>query len=388
MSPETLARLTALRHDLHRFPELSGQENNTAARVAGLLTDLGADEVLTGIGGHGVAAVFDGAAPGPTVAIRCELDGLPIQELGDLPYSSQIPGKGHLCGHDGHMVMVLGVADHLAQAPPQKGRVVLIFQPAEETGQGAVSYIADPQFAPIAPDFVFSLHNLPGLALGEVLLCEGPANCASRGMRVMLGGKTSHAAEPQDGISPAGALASLMPELADLGTGGALNADFALTTVTHARLGEPTFGVAPGAAELWVTLRTVSDTRMKCLIAEAEDLVTQTAEAQGLAVKITYEDVFEACTNNAQAVAAVAEACVTEGVPCTLTNEPQKFSEDFGQFGKSAAAAMFWLGAGQAHPQLHNPDYDFPDALIPVGVDVFSAVIRSLVGRALSLRDH
>nr|WP_174839404.1 amidohydrolase [Ruegeria lacuscaerulensis] len=383
-----MARLTALRHDLHRFPELSGQENNTAARVAGLLTDLGADEVLTGIGGHGVAAVFDGAAPGPTVAIRCELDGLPIQELGDLPYCSQIPGKGHLCGHDGHMVMVLGVADHLAQAPPQKGRVVLIFQPAEETGQGAVSYIADPQFAPIAPDFVFSLHNLPGLALGEVLLCEGPANCASRGMRVMLGGKTSHAAEPQDGISPAEALASLMPELADLGTGGALNADFALTTVTHARLGEPTFGVAPGAAELWVTLRTVSDTRMKCLIAEAEDLVTQTAEAQGLAVKITYEDVFEACTNNAQAVAAVAEACVTEGVPCTLTNEPQKFSEDFGQFGKSAAAAMFWLGAGQAHPQLHNPDYDFPDALIPVGVDVFSAVIRSLVGRALSLRDH
>ncbi|WP_170756388.1 amidohydrolase [Ruegeria lacuscaerulensis] len=380
MSPEALARLTRLRHELHQYPELSGQETETAARIADELRARDADQVLTGIGGHGVGGIFDSGQPGPTVAIRCELDGLPIQEISDASYASRVVGRGHLCGHDGHMVMVLGVADHLAKARPQKGRVVLIFQPAEETGQGAVAFRADPQFAPIEPDHVFSLHNLPGLSLGEVLLCAGPANCASRGMRVVLKGKTSHAAEPQDGVSPAKALASLIPQLAGLGSGGALNADFALTTVTHARLGERTFGVAPGAAELWVTLRTVSDARMQNLIAEAEGLVTQTAETQGLAVEITYEDVFEACTNNAQAVATVAEACAALGVPCTFTTEPQKFSEDFGQFGKSAAAAMFWLGAGQAHPQLHNPDYDFPDALIPVGVDVFSAVIRSLVG--------
>ncbi|WP_170381306.1 amidohydrolase [Ruegeria atlantica] len=379
MTPDTIARLTRLRHALHQAPELSGQEEQTAARIADELRARGADTVLTGIGGHGVAGVFDSGQVGPTVAIRCELDGLPIQEQSDAEYVSRIPGKGHLCGHDGHMVMVLGVADYLRGNRPKKGRVVLIFQPAEETGQGAIAYRVDPQFAKIAPDYAFSLHNLPGLALGEVELCEGPANCASRGMRIVLTGKTSHASAPQDGVSPAAALASLMPQLAGLGQGGFLDADFALTTVTHANLGEPTFGVAPGEAELWVTLRTVADERMQSLIVEAEALVDKTATDHGLGCEISYEDVFEACVNEPEAVDILNQSCAKTGVSCTLTASPQKFSEDFGQFGKDAKAAMFWLGAGTAHPQLHNPDYDFPDELIPVGTAVFVASLRSLL---------
>nr|WP_174818984.1 amidohydrolase [Ruegeria atlantica] len=371
--------MTRLRHALHQAPELSGQEEQTAARIADELRARGADTVLTGIGGHGVAGVFDSGQVGPTVAIRCELDGLPIQEQSDAEYVSRIPGKGHLCGHDGHMVMVLGVADYLRGNRPKKGRVVLIFQPAEETGQGAIAYRVDPQFAKIAPDYAFSLHNLPGLALGEVELCEGPANCASRGMRIVLTGKTSHASAPQDGVSPAAALASLMPQLAGLGQGGFLDADFALTTVTHANLGEPTFGVAPGEAELWVTLRTVADERMQSLIVEAEALVDKTATDHGLGCEISYEDVFEACVNEPEAVDILNQSCAKTGVSCTLTASPQKFSEDFGQFGKDAKAAMFWLGAGTAHPQLHNPDYDFPDELIPVGTAVFVASLRSLL---------
>nr|WP_174822426.1 amidohydrolase [Ruegeria atlantica] len=371
--------MTRLRHDLHQYPELSGQESETAARMAELLREYGADQVLTGLGGHGVAAIFDGGQPGPTVGIRCELDGLPIQELNTQPYVSKVPGKGHLCGHDGHMTIVLGVAEELTRQRPTKGRVVLIFQPAEETGQGAIAFRADLKFDQIAPDYVFSLHNLPGLKLGAVELCEGPANCASRGMRVTLTGKTSHAAAPQDGISPARAVSELMLKLADLGAGGALDTDFALTTVTHASLGEATFGISPGQAEIWVTLRTVSDRRMKSLMAEAEALARNAASADGLAVAVTYDDVFEACTNHDEAVRTIVTACTERGVPCELTETPQKFSEDFGQFGKGAKAAMFWLGSGQDHPQLHNPDYDFPDALIPVGVDVFVAAIRSLV---------
>ncbi|WP_170463966.1 amidohydrolase [Ruegeria arenilitoris] len=380
MTPETCARLTRLRHELHEYPELSGQERETAARVATLLQGYGADQVLTGLGGHGVAAVFDSGHAGPTVGIRCELDGLPIQELSSKPYVSKVPGKGHLCGHDGHMTMVLGVAEELARQQPAKGRVVLIFQPAEETGQGAIAFRADPKFDQIAPDYVFSLHNLPGLALGTVELCKGPANCASRGMKIELTGKTSHAAAPQDGVSPARAMSHLMVKLADLGSGGALDADFALTTVTHARLGEPTFGVAPGLAQIWVTLRTVSDARMESLIAGAEALAKQAAAMDGLDVSVSYDDVFEACTNDEQAVQTIVTACAERAVPCELTVVPQKFSEDFGQFGKGAKTAMFWLGAGVDHSQLHNPDYDFPDALIPVGMDVFVAAIRSLTG--------
>nr|WP_255731948.1 amidohydrolase [Ruegeria sp. Ofav3-42] len=371
--------MTRLRHDLHQYPEISGQERETAARIAELLRGHGADQVLTGLGGHGVAAVFDSGQAGPTVGVRCELDGLPIQELSTRPYVSKISGKGHLCGHDGHMTMVLGVAEELACQRPAKGRVVLIFQPAEETGQGAMAFRADPQFAQIAPDCVFSLHNLPGLALGEVELCQGPANCASRGMKVVLTGKTSHAAAPQDGVSPAVALSELIPMLAGSGTGGALDSDFALTTITHASLGEPTFGVAPGRAELWVTLRTVSDVRMKSLMAEAETLVRQAASADGLSVEITYDDVFEACVNHSEAVATIETACAEHGVPCKVTDSPQKFSEDFGQFGKGANTAMFWLGAGIDHPQLHNPDYDFPDALIPIGTGIFLSAIQRVL---------
>ncbi len=380
MTPETVAQLTRLRHELHQSPELSGQEKETAARVAGELRARGADQVLTGIGGHGVAGVYDSGRVGPTVAIRCELDGLPIQELSVVTYASRVPGKGHLCGHDGHMVTVLGVADYLNQNRPETGRVVLVFQPAEETGQGAVAYRSDPKFSEIAPDYVFSLHNLPGLALGSIQLCQGPANCASRGMKIVLTGKTSHAAAPQDGVSPAGALSALMLNFATLGQGGLLNAEFALTTVTHVSLGEQTFGVAPGRAELWVTLRTVSDVRMQHLMTEAEALVAQAARDQGLGYEITYEDVFEACVNAPEAVDILNRSCAETGVPCKLTTSPQKFSEDFGQFGKGAKAAMFWLGSGIDQPQLHNPDFDFPDALIPVGTGIFLAAIQQVLG--------
>lgn len=380
MTPEQLTRLIALRHDLHRAPEISGEELQTAAKIADLMRNLGADQVLTGIGGHGVAALFSGTEPGPTVAVRCELDALPIPEETGVAYASETPGKGHLCGHDGHMTMVVAVAEALAAKRPARGRAVMIFQPAEETGKGAPAFRADPQFAEIAPDVVFSLHNLPGLPLGHVELCTSAANCASRGMCVVLTGKTSHAAAPQDGLSPAAVMADLMPKLAALGQGGELNADFALTTLTHVTLGERTFGVAPGRGELWITLRTVTDARMAELVEEAEALVQAAAQAAGLQLTITYDDIFEACTNHATAVDHLQSACETLSVPVQLTDTPQKFSEDFGQFGKSAEAAMFWLGAGDSHPQLHNPDYDFPDALIPVGAIVFETALRRVLG--------
>ncbi|WP_299884518.1 amidohydrolase [uncultured Ruegeria sp.] len=380
MTPETVKRLTALRRELHQSPEVSGQEQKTAERIAELMRNAGADLVLTGLGGHGVVAVFDSGIDGPGIGIRCELDALPIQEESDFPYTSCIPGKGHLCGHDGHMAMVVGAAEALGIARPQTGRVVLIFQPSEETGKGAAAVRSDPRFSDIAPDYVFALHNLPGLDLGIVEICDGPANCASRGMRIVLTGKTSHAAAPQDGISPAAALSKLMPALTKLGQGGPLDQNYALTTVTHASLGEQTFGVAPGRAELWVTLRTVRDTRMAELIAEAEALVAKTSQAEGVSSEVTYDDVFEACANHTDAVNFLNQACVERNVPVRLVNEPQRFSEDFGQFGENAKTAMFWLGSGSDHPQLHNPDYDFPDALIPIGTGVFLAVIRRILG--------
>lgn len=379
MTPDRLAQLTGLRHALHQIPEVSGAEEKTAAYIATYLRAYAPDRLLTGLGGHGVAAVYDGAAEGPTVMIRCELDGLPIEELSDQPYRSTHAGRGHLCGHDGHMTMVAALAEDLAAKRPARGRVVLMFQPAEETGKGAPAVVADPAFGEIAPDYAFSLHNLPGLAVGQIALCSGPANCASRGMRIRLSGRTSHAAAPQDGLSPAGAMAQLLPGLVALGGGTDLGPDYALVTLTHARLGEATFGIAPGEGEVWATLRTVNDTRMAQLIEEATALVGKVCAEQGLGHEISFDDVFEACTNNPEAVAVLQKACDRVGLGVAMQDRPQRWSEDFGQFGKGAKAAMFWLGSGEDQPQLHNPDYDFPDAAIPVGAGLFRAVVSQLL---------
>lgn len=380
MTPEVLGRLTDLRQALHRRPELSGEESGTASFVTGLLQQMGGAHLLTGIGGHGVGAVFDSGVAGPAIGIRCELDGLPIPEETGLPYCSEYPGRGHLCGHDGHMTMVIAVAEHLSRNPLARGKVVLLFQPAEETGTGAAACVDTPEFAALDLDYMFALHNLPGFPLGKVEICQGVANCASRGMRIVLRGKTSHASAPHDGVSPAAAVARLLGEFPKLATGGDLNATYALATITHATLGEPTFGVAPGIAQIWVTLRSVADARMAALVEAAETLVARCARDHDLGFDISYDDVFQASINHPEAVGLVQRACTDAGVSATLTPTPQRFSEDFGQFATSAKTAMFWLGAGERHPQLHTPDYDFPDALIPVGFSVYLSIIKRLNG--------
>lgn len=371
--------LVEFRHRLHANPEISGEEEATARRIVAALEGTGPDRIVTGLGGYGVAAVFDGTEPGPVVMLRCELDALPIEEIGDLPYRSTVPGKGHLCGHDGHMTILTGLARGLARNRPARGRVVLLFQPAEETGAGAAAVIADPKFKEIAPDFAFALHNMPGLPLASARLSPGPANCASRGMRVVLSGKTSHASVPEAGLSPMRAVAELMSSLTALGPGGALQPGYRLVTVTHARLGEPAFGIAPGHAEIWATLRTLTDDGMSGLVDEAEALAREAAGRHGLEVAVDYHDVFHHCENDPEAVDVLRAAFDAEAIPHGEA-EIMRWSEDFGLFGRGVKSAMFLFGSGEASPQLHNPDFDFPDALIEPGARIFMRVVHNLLG--------
>lgn len=376
--PNLIAELTALRHDLHRRPELSGEERETAERIAAELTARGADRLWRGLGGHGVAAEFRGAEPGPTLLFRCELDGLPIREVSDLPYTSRFPGRGHLCGHDGHMVTLLGVATRLAKRPP-RGRVILLFQPAEETGAGAAAVIADPQWPEIRPDYAFAYHNVPGRPLGEIGLRPGPGNCASRGMQILLEGKSSHAAAPQDGLSPGPAMAHLMEALPGLGQGDLTDPDFALSTLTHAHLGEPSFGISPAEGEMRVTLRTMTNDRMEALIGATLAEVERAAGA--LRVEAHWHDIFHAVTNDADATALARDAAQRLGHTIREMETPMSWSEDFGRIGEDGArAAMLYVGAGEAVPQLHNPDYDFPDDLLPIVIDQFCGIIDGLLG--------
>jgi amidohydrolase len=380
LTNQDIADLVAFRRELHRFPEISGEEAETARRVAAFLAGTKPDEVLTGLGGHGVAVVYDSGAPVPTVLFRAELDALPIEERSDAEHRSQVPGKSHMCGHEGHSTILAALGRQFGRRRPAKGRVVLMFQPAEETGAGAAGVIADPRYAKIKPDFAFSLHNLPGTPLGHVRLKEGVVNCASRGMRIVLDGKTAHASQPETGVPPTFALATLLPELTALSHGTFDDDDFALVTICHARLGEAVFGIAPGHAEIRATLRTRLDERMDALVAAAEKLARETAAKQGLTCTIDYDEIFVASLNAPEAVERLRAALDAEGVTHDEGELPMRASEDFGLFGRNSKSAMFFLGAGERHPALHNPDYDFPDDLIPIGAKVFMRAARDLLG--------
>jgi amidohydrolase len=375
-----LAEAAAWRRALHREPELSGEESGTAERVRAMLAATSPDLIVTGLGGHGVAAVYRGEEPGPTVMVRAELDALPIAEISDMPHRSRIPDRGHLCGHDGHMATLSVVARYLGRVRPCRGRAVLLFQPAEETGAGAAAILADPQFAALRPDYAFALHNMPGLPLGRAALVAGPAACASRGMRIVLGGRPAHASSPEQGVSPAGALLRLLPLMATLDTGSTGSGDLAMVTLTHLRLGDRAFGIAPGEAEIWLTLRTLTDDRMEALVEASERLVAEVAAQYLLTILIEYRDVFRHCENDPEAVAVLERAMRSEDVPFGPAGLPMRASEDFGRFGDVARAAIFLLGSGEAHPGLHNPDFDYPDALIDPGARVFLQALRELLG--------
>jgi amidohydrolase len=377
--PGDIAELTALRRSLHRHPEVSGHEAQTAAAIVAATAATAPDHTLTGLGGHGVALVY-GQAPGPTVLIRAELDALPITEQPAHDHGSLHPGVAHLCGHDGHATILAGLARLLHRRPPARGRVILLFQPAEEDGSGAAAVMADPRWPAIAPDWAFALHNLPGLPFGRVVLEPGPANCASVGLKIVLQGRESHAAQPERGISPAPALADLVRDLAALGPGGVTAPDFRLVTLTHMVMGTPAFGIAPGGAEIRATLRTLTDDRMGGLKADALAMAARAAQAHGLTLTTSWHDDFAACTNHPAATARLRAAVAACGVPLIAGDMPLRASEDFGRFCAAAPQAMLYLGAGEGHPALHNPDYDFPDDLIPTGIRIFDRVIRDILG--------
>lgn len=370
--------LTALRRVLHRHPELAGQEAGTADRLHGHLAGLAPDRLVTGLGGHGLAAVFRGATPGPRVLLRCELDALPLPESLDLPHGSTVPGVAHKCGHDGHMAMLVGAAADLAAERPARGEVVLLFQPAEETGAGAARVIADPAFADLAPDRAVALHNLPGEALGAVLWRAGLFASASEGLAVELTGASAHAGEPEAGRSPALALAGLIAAVSAaplqcLPLGAAAKA-----TVVHARLGDEALGTAPGRARLVATLRAHEPADLERLAAHCCRIATGLAAAHGLAVSLRRAEPFPDTVNDPAVTDLAVGVAADLGLECRELPRPLPWSEDFGHFTALWPGALLGLGAGTEQPPLHHPDYDFPDALIDTGRRLLVGIARRL----------
>ena len=364
----------AFRHRLHQHPELANVEVDTAARLVEYLSPLSPDNVVTGIGGTGVAVCFGDASTGRTVMLRCELDALPISETNAFDYRSVVAGVSHKCGHDGHMAILAAVAQHYASNRPKTGQVVLMFQPAEETGAGAKAMLADQLSQQFKPDFVFALHNVPKFPLGEVIVKQGTMCCASRGVIIRLTGKTAHAAQPETGISPLKAVHQLLPLFEQLPQLIDSKSAFTFATVVGVKLGEKAFGTAPADGEIYVTLRSESNDEMERLVELVSNEVAVVATAHQLSYAIEYEDVFDATVNDEQAVNINSAALKDE--PVRIAPEPFRWSEDFGQFTRLYRGALFGLGAGENTPALHNPDYDFPDQLIEIGSGYFIKIIE------------
>ena len=281
-----------LRHKLHQHPELSNNEVSTAYQLVNYLTPLSPDQVITGIGGAGVAVCFGDAATGSTVMLRCELDALPISETNTFDHRSKTTGISHKCGHDGHMAILAAVAQYYSNNRPKAGRVILLFQPAEETGEGAKKVLEDKVSEQLNPDFVFALHNAPKYPLGEVLIKTGTICCGSRGMVIRLTGKTAHAAQPETGNSPVKAVYQLLPLFEQLPALINSQSDVTFATIVGVKLGEKTFGTSPSDAEIYVTLRSEHDIEMKRLVEIVSDKIIELAKAHKLTYSIEYEDVY------------------------------------------------------------------------------------------------
>lgn len=381
LDPGFVDDLVALRHRLHRHAEVSDHEEATPTLVAEYLSERAApDEIVRGLGGAGIAAVYHGAASGPTVLLRAELDALPINETTDLPYRSTTAGAAHKCGHDGHMSMVVGAGIALARAGLPRGRLVLLFQPAEETGQGARRVLGDPRFAPLRPDWAFALHNLPEEPFGGVVVRRGTFSAASLGAVIQLEGATSHAAFPEEGRSPARAVATLLQGLGELPRSVEVAGDFAVVTVIHARLGEIAFGTSPGEAVVMATLRSDRDDTVELLRSAVRQLAQQASDADGLRCRVTWTEDFPATVNHPEAADLVAEVAQGLGAPLLGVGGPYRWSEDFGWLLRECRGALFGLGSGVHYPPLHSPDYDFPDGLVPLGVNLFRGIVGRLLG--------
>ena len=368
-------QLKEFRKTLHQNPELSGEEKETAARVAKFFEDIQPDLTINKLGGYGLAFVFEGKEKGMTSLFRCELDALPIVENNNIKHQSKVLGVSHLCGHDGHMAIVAGLGLHLKDHRPAKGRVVLLFQPSEETGKGAESVIEDKKFPQIRPDYAFALHNLPGYDKNQIVMKKGAFAAASVGMIIKLKGRNAHASHPEAGNSPAEAMSKIIVALQKLPDA---MKKFTMITVIHAKLGEVAFGTTPGDATVMATLRAYETETRDLLVTYAEKLCAQISKEYGLEISFEYVEGFDATHNSEETWEYGNEAAKKLKLKTKHIRIPFRWSEDFGHFSNHTKTLLFGLGAGKKQPQLHENNYDFPDDIIPTGVKMFEEIINQI----------
>ena len=374
---QRITTLTLLRKELHKNPEVSGNEVHTAKRITSFLENYPPDEIVTEVGTTGILAIYKGKTVGKTVLFRCELDALPIAEINTFEHRSLVNGVSHKCGHDGHMAILCGLAMELHYKRPETGTIILLFQPAEEDGTGAEKVFNDLKFI-YNPDFAFALHNIPGYKTNQIVVKNNTFSCAVNSLIIKLKGITSHAGEPHKGINPALALAKITTQFNQLIQADISKEKYCLITPIYSKMGKKAYGVSAGVAEIHFTVRSDSNSQMRVIENTLEKAAKLIAEDFQLKCKMTWTQSFQANENNIEAVNHIKNAVKVKNYELLEKETPFTWGEDFGLFTQQFSGAMFGLGSGMNTPALHNPDYDFPDEIIITGVATFLQISKQI----------
>ncbi len=374
---EFLPEVIQFRRHLHQNPELSNHEKESSKYILDKIKKCDPDEVVI-FDNYGLAVVFKGERPGKRLLIRGDMDALPIQEINEIEYKSNKEGVSHKCGHDGHSAILYGLARQYAQKRPEKGDAILLFQPAEETGDGAKGVLADQKFAKLSPDYAVALHNLPGFAKHKIIYRHGVFTAAANSIIIRYFGKTSHAGEPELGKNPALAMAEVTKRFDELCIPDMDNDDFQIITPIYYTLGNKSYGVSAGYGETHYTLRAWHNEVMETLESKCESIAREIGEQYKLAIEIDWIQSFFANQNDDKVVGAIVDSAKSLDLESEEKKTPFRWGEDFGLFTKEFPGAMFGLGAGTNAPALHNPDYDFPDEVIETGIRMMAKIQEQL----------
>jgi amidohydrolase len=378
---EVTAHAVEIRHDLHRHPEIGYQEVYTSGVVCKELQRLGI-EFKTGFGGGtGVVAMIHGApTAGPCVALRADMDALPITEETGASYASTVPGKMHACGHDGHTSVLLGAAAILKEnAHRLKGSVKLIFQPAEEGLLGAEVMVKEGILTNPKVEAIFGLHGWPGLKVGMVATRHGPLAASVDGFSISIKGRGGHAAAPHETMDPVVCAAAMIQALQTIVSREADPTDASVVTVSMMSAGSA-FNVIPETAELRGTLRALANERRRAAIASLERICKGVAAAYRCEVGFTYYGATPPTLNTPAMADFVRDTAVATVGERAFVWAPRAgmWGEDFSFYLEQIPGCFFLLGVQphdrDSYPMLHNPKYDFTDAAVPVGIRMMTEI--------------
>jgi len=369
--------IAAWRQDLHAHPELRYDVHRTAAFVADKLKGFGCDEVVPGIGQTGVVGVIRGRSGNKVVGLRADMDALPLEEETGLPYKSQNPGKMHACGHDGHTAMLLGAAKYLAETRNFDGTAVVIFQPAEEGGAGALAMVKDGLITRFGIQEVYGMHNFPGMPIGQFAIRPGPFMASADHLTIDLEGKGGHAARPHLSIDTVLVGAQIVNQLQSIVARNVDPLEAAVVSICMFQAGH-TDNVIPQHAQLRGTARALNDAVRNTLLQRIEAVVQGTAKLYGAKAKLTCTNGYPVLVNNdrqTEFAASVARE-IAGGDKVDTDVPPVMGAEDFAFMLGERPGAFIFMGNGDS-AGLHHPAYNFNDEAIPAGTSYWVRLAES-----------